>query len=430
MCGISNRFVSDYRNFKKSGDKLDANELRQLSNLIVNAQGNPEAVKALQKEIMSDKVLDDDEKKLLLTIGFSTDSEDLQQIKSNLMPPSDEAISKLLDKGFQQRSQAVQRYRTENPNVSQVRDTAADAANTVVGAIKSFTPDFVRKGANAIMGRDNTRSSARVNTTTEAAIYSDNNTMNRFFNETNLRNLSAAERTDCVKNVLGAVGFKNAKNVGSAEINEASLKRMTGAEWDGVNVAHYKNNPSQLKNILNNQEGKAVVTVGAHTYTFKGLDNNGNLKVSDPSQGNIERTINKDNAAASVFIRKINGKGGDGAVTNNASGEAAAVGFNAFVDKNKSSKINSSDTADRSGESFNVRKLLVLMGDKSQVSAKNKIFDALETKNLSALQSALKASGINLQDQEAGAFMTKMTTRVDKKDDNGNKIGTDRKSVV
>lgn len=36
---------------------------------------------------MADGRLDEEEKKLLLTIGFSVDAESLQTIKSNLMPP-------------------------------------------------------------------------------------------------------------------------------------------------------------------------------------------------------------------------------------------------------------------------------------------------------------------------------------------------------
>lgn len=417
MCGISNQFIRDYKSLKGNDNKLNAQDLKQLSNLIINSAGSSASIKDLQKEIMADGRLDDEEKKLLLTIGFSVDAESLQTIKSNLMPPSDEAISNLLNKGFSERSQAIKTYEKENPNITKARDSLTDAGNTVIRGIKFITPDWARKGANWVMGRDNSKSEVKFFDTAQASIYNDAKTMNRFFNEENLRVLSASERTDCVDNALRSVGvITNKQNLGSVEINEGSLKKMTGKDWDAVNVAHYKNNPNQMKSLLNGQEGKAILTVGAHTFVFQGFDTQGNLKVTDPSERNIPRLINKDNPSATVFIQKENGKGGDGAKSNKASNEAAAVGFNTFKANNNDSKINSADRADRSGESFNIRKLLVLVGDKGQASVSRKIFEAIEKNDLQTLVDTLTSNGISLQPQEAKAFINMMKTKVKSED--------------
>lgn len=71
---------------------------------------------------------------------------------------------------------------------------------------------------------------------------------------------------------------------------------------------------------------------------FKVFRPQGNLKVTDPSEHNKQRLINKDNPSATVFIQKVDGKGGDGAKSNKASDEAAAVGFNAFKENNSKAR--------------------------------------------------------------------------------------------
>lgn len=413
MCGISSRFVSEFKRLRDDDGKLDAKDLKQLSTLIVNSAGSQGAIKALQNEIMADGRLDDNEKKLLLTIGFSVDAESLQQIKSNLMPPSDDAISRLLNKGFAQRREAIETYQKENPNITTARDNLTDAGNAVIRGIKFITPDWLRRGANYVMGRDNTKAEAKFFNTGEAAIYNDQRTMNRFFNESNLSILSASERTDCVNNALHSIGVVTKKqNLGSVEINEASLKRMTGKEWDSVNVAHYKNDNAKMRDLLRGQEGKAIVVVGSHTFVFQGFDPKGNLKVTDPSENNIPRLINKDNQSATVYIQKVDGKGGDGAVSNKASNQAAAVGFNTFKDRNSTDRINSADRSDRTDESYNIRKLLVLVGDKGQKQLTDKVFDAIQRKDVNSLKSLLDNAGVTLQPQELRAFITMMNSNV------------------
>lgn len=428
MCGISNRFVSDYRNLRNNDGKLDAKELRQLSNLIVNAGSNPQAVQALKNEIMQDGRLDDEEKKLLLTIGFSSDESTLNEIKSHLSPASDDSISSLLEKGFKERGQAVNKYRAENPNISTVRDNASSATNSVIGFLKEYTPDVVRQGVNKVIGRDNTRDSLRVNNTTEAAIYKDDKTMSRFFNEDNMRILSSAEKRDCVNSALKAVGIV-AKNSGSIEINEGNLKKITGKPWDAINVAHYKDNPAKMADLLKGQEGKAIVVVGNHTFVYQGRDPQGNIKVTDPSEHNVKRLINKDNPSATVYVQKDVGKGGDGADSNKASNQSAAVGFNAFKASNDKAQVNSADRADKSGESYNIRKLMVLLGDKSQSPTNQKIFAAIENGNLGELQRLLRNQGINIQDQEMKAFMNVMNAPVKEPNGKTTTILNDLKSL-
>ena len=410
MCGITNRFVSDYREFKKSGGKIDNNELKKLSNLMVSTGNNAESINALKNEILNDGTLDAEEKKLLLTIGFSADESTLKEIQTHLSPASDDTVSSLLSKGFAERGKAINAYKKENPNLAGARDKGADISNSAIGFVKSMLPDAVRKGANNIIGRDNTRESLKVNTTANAGVFSDVKTTEKFFNDSNFRKLSASESTVCIDKAVGAIVGKAKGSIGSMTLNEGSLKKITGKDWDAMEVAHYKNNPSKMKSLLEGQEGKAIVKVGFHTFVYQGLDNKGNLKVTDPSENNVARLISKDNPSATVFVQKVNGKGGDGAESNVASTQKAAKGFNAFKAANTPENINSADRADKSGESFNVRKLLVLLGDKDQKGAANKIFDELKkpNPNINVLKAVLNSSGIKLENQEIQAFATMM----------------------
>lgn len=75
-------------------------------------------------------------------------------------------------------------------------------------------------------------------------------------------------------------------------------------------------------------------------------------------------------------------------------------------------EVNSLDRQDKSGESFNIRKLLVLVGDKGQTSVSRKIFEAIEKKDLQSLVNLLTENGISLQPQEAKAFISMMNSKV------------------
>ncbi len=415
MCGISNRLVSDYREMKRSGGKLDNNELKNLSNQIISAGANNSgAITALKNEIMADNTIDADEKKLLLTVGFSVDQSDLNQIKTHLSPASDETVSKLLQKGFEQRDGAISKYKSTNPNISKMRDMGSDVGNRVLDIAKKYTPEIIKDGVKGLIGHDSSKDNLAFDTTPEAAsrtAIQDPHTQAKFFNDANFTKLGASESTACANAAISSATGKAVSKAGTYVINEGNLKNITGKNWDGVNVSTYANNPTKMKQMLTGQEGKAIVTVGSHTFVFRGFDTQGNLKVTDPSEGDKARLINKNNPSASVFIQKTDdNKGGDGALTNMANGQATAKGLNEFRRTNTPQQINSADRADHSGESYNVRKLLVLMGDDSQKPVKKELFTEMKKSppDINKMKSILTKAGISLEAQEIGAFSTKM----------------------
>lgn len=399
MSEIGSNFVNQYVKLKdeaqKNNKELTNDQLKDLVKGAVNTLGNdPKALDSLKNEIFKDGRIDDTESKLLFMIGFASDSSDTkgyEKIKSHLMPPNDSRVSELMDKGFEQGKTAVNKYR----EWSGVKSTARDILNTVTfGNVESADQVVKNKNTKVVKELDDSLKSLE----------------------------TSSQKTNCVKNALDVILGKGSKFGDQGEVvSEKTLNEATGVQdkdksqngWDAIAPA--KKSTEELKELLKNYsgdnlKGNALVIVGAHAYVLKSIDTDGNMKVIDPSDKNQERTIQKNNPSATVYVQKSNSIGGDGAVSSRIATDSNGLTLEQF----KNSKIsNSSDTSDKTGESLNIRKLLVLVGDKSQKPEdRQALYDAIKNKNISGLQKILEKQGIKIDMQELKAFMSIMNTSV------------------
>lgn len=392
MGGIDSGFTNKYLQLKNNG--LSNEDLHQLKkDIVYNDKGNSlKEVNKLKNEILKDGKIDDDEAKLLVTVGFSLDESTANEVKQHLSSPTNKYITELFDMGKKAGKEAVETYSTNHNIKAGIRDNV----------------DSIAKGIDSFLGT----SVSSVVDNAEEAVKVNNQGVVKKLDDTLKKLQDSAQKNDCVKDSLSEVGFKNV-NVKSERVTEKFLKEATGKNWDAIELRNYNTDAS--KNLLKGEEGKALVVVGAHTYVFKGFDDKGNLRVTDPSSKNQDGkskslVIAKDNPGMTVFVQ---GKG-DGKTTGDVRFmDKTAKTYDNFVKfytNDKNTTINYSDKTDKTGESFEVRKLLLLIGDPSNKATANKIFDAIGKNDLNGLKLALSSKKIKIDDQELKAFMTVMNT--------------------
>jgi hypothetical protein len=217
-----------------------------------------------------------------------------------------------------------------------------------------------------------------------------------------------ADMVTCVTDALKEIGFKDVKKEGVININEKLLKRMTGVKWDAIDIS--QTDTQQLKELLDGHEGKALVTDGGHAYVFTHLDDEtGDIGVSDATVQQ-SKLISGSNVAATIYVQ---GKG-DGAETEKAEGDK---NVNLFSSVNKLGNINSADKTNGTlNESWQVRKLFVLLSDPNQSTTVRKIAEAIKLNDIDKLGDELSKKGIKLDNRELKAMATVMNARID---DNG-----------
>jgi hypothetical protein len=214
-----------------------------------------------------------------------------------------------------------------------------------------------------------------------------------------------ADLVNCVIDALKEIGFKNVKKTGVININEELLKKMTGKNWDAIDIAN--TDTDKLKEYLKGKEGKALVSDGGHAYVYAGINEvTGNIRVSDATV-KISKEISKENTAATVFVQ---GKG-DGSITGKAAGDK---NIQLFKDVNKLVNINSVDkTNGAQNESWQIRKMLVLFSDPTQAKVIRNIADAVKLNDYAKVAEILNSRGIKLDDREVRAMTTILNARID-----------------
>jgi hypothetical protein len=389
MSGINTSFVNKYIQLKNDGQLTD-NKIKELANEVSKASENDTtALAKLKNEIFKDGRIDANESKLIFMIGFGSDGQNCNEIKKSLSNPTDDRVKELFDKGFDLGQNAVASYRGHSGN----KATTRDVLNTMTfGLVNSAELEVKENNKGVIKKIDATLKSLE----------------------------TSSQRTDCVRETIKKITKIDIGTDKSQEVTEKFLNKVTGVTdpakngWDAINASKYNKSgkTDKLESLLKGYEDKALVVVGAHTYQFVGFNKAGEMIVRDPSEGNKKKVISKDNPSVTVYTQKVNGKGGDGGESGRVSPDSTAVGFNAF---NRSKSELSSDTYDKTGESKNIRKLLVLVGDKDQDLSG--LFNAIKSNNLKDVQNILQEKGINISNQELQSFITIMNEPV--KNDDG-----------
>lgn len=365
----------------------------QAKSIANRAMSSKENLEALSKEIMADGRVDANEAKVITMVGFYTDESNKSDVKKHFTQPNDSRISDLFERGFELGDKAVKKYEKDFEYRALARNIGSKISG---GMINSASKEVKENNKGVMKNLDKTLDSLK----------------------------TSCERTDCVRVTLQRITGVDIGTNKSQEVTETYLNKVTGVKdknksgWDAINASSYNKDGknSTLQRLLApyeatlnsrgfNNDGKALVVVGAHTYQFCGFNKDGDMIVKDPSDNNKAKVIGKDNPSVTVYVQKVNGKGGDDGATGRISPDSTAKGFNEF---NRAGVSLSSDRMDGSGESKQIRKLLVLIGDKDQNT--KPLFDAIKSGNLSEVQKILKSKNINLSDQEVKAFISVMNT--------------------
>lgn len=380
MTGIDKNFVDKYIQFKTNNGKkigddntLSEKELNILKEMAKDGDIDPKSAQRLKEFIINntnDSTINEDDRKLLLTLGSSandktklnnfitalgSDKTSASNHKKSNEDPTNSTISDLLEKGFTEKLGSEERYRTKHDIISTFRDAYAEPLNFISDIL------FMTQGVKKPEVFD-------INTTKEAS----QSFLQKGISMLEDYLLGAAEKNSCISMALEEIstkiGFK-INDIPERKLSQNFLKEATGREWDGINISE-QNKKGNIESLLNSHKDKALIVVGTHTFVFKGFKD-GKIQVTDPSDGNKTRLINKDNPAAVVYVI---GKG-DGAAGNNG-GTNAVLNKQSIIkpfDKMDNIKnLNSSDREDSTGESWNIRKVLSGMGNSTFL---NKISD-------------------------------------------------------
>lgn len=430
MTGIDKNFVDKYIQFKTNKGKtlsddnaLSEKELNILKEMAKSGNIDPESAQKLKELIINNKndfTINEDDRKLLLTLGASvdnrgklnnfisalgTDKTKTSSHKSSEQDPTNSTISDLLEKGFTEKLGSENRYREENSILSALRDVYAEPINFISDVL------FMTQGIKKPDVLD-------VNTTEQAS----ESYLQKGISMLQDYLLGSAEKNGCIKTALEGISTKagfSVKDMPERKLSQKFLKEATGKEWDGINIAE-QNKKGNLENLLNPHKDKALVVVGTHTFVFKGFKD-GKLEVTDPSDDNKIRFINKDNPAAVVYVL---GKG-DGTI-NDKDGTNAVLDKKSIIkpfDKMDSIKtLNSADRADKTSESWNIRKVLSGM---SNIKFLDKISDFAEqfnkvkenTDKANSVVNSLKRFLMNemkveLDSQEIKAMIDRLTSKI------------------
>jgi hypothetical protein len=398
MSGIDSGFTDKYLQLKNGG--LEKNEIHELKKDIVYGNNNLQELNKLKNEILKDGRIDEDEAKLIVTIGFSLDENSANQVRQHLSSPTNEYITQLFDMGKKAGKNAVDTYRKDHDIKAKIRDTV----------------DSIAKGVDDLFGT----SLSEIVDNSEEAVKVNNQEVLKKLDDTLKKLKDSAQKNDCITQALKTLKvIDDTKNFKSERVTEEFLEQNTTVKnWDAIELRNY--NDAGARNLLQGHENKALVVLGSHTYVFKGFNKDGKLIVSDPSSNNKILHVDRNNPSLTVFVQ---GNGDGKATKDTRFMEKIAKSYDNFIrfysnDKNKT--INYSDNIDKTGESFEIRKLLLLMGDPSNRITANKIFDAVSKNDLNALKEVLASKNINIDNQELRAFISVMNTPI--KTEHGNSM--------
>lgn len=394
MDGLNNNFINKYKEFigneknSVSGNKLSPDEIQKLEQMVSSGQIDPAAAAKLKEEIIKDGI-SPEERKLLLAIGHSiTDSTKLNQFKQALdSDPVNGQIANLINTGFETRKSEIARESAGSPIESFFRNLGDKT-----GVTAAYNATYGRIYGTVNTSEQEAAEETRTLISANAPVFNN-----------------SVEDVDCIKDSLSAIAARNPGifklgDVPTRAVSQVFLMQATNKIWDGINIKE-SNDLGHLKNVLNkDQEGKALIVVGAHTFVFEGFDDEGKLKVTDPSDGNKPRTIDKDNPAASAFVLGY----GDGIETRALNKGSDTSNLQEMVKpyKDINAKMNSADKDNE--ESLNIRKLLSLMGDSTQKTAFNDIKKLVNSGNVAGLKNYLSNKGIKLDSDELANMIVKM----------------------
>jgi uncharacterized protein YoxC len=213
-----------------------------------------------------------------------------------------------------------------------------------------------------------------------------------------------ADLVTCVIDALKEIGFEDVKKEGVINIEEGLLNRMTGVKWDAIEVS--SKSSKDLEDLLNGQEGKALVTDGGHAYVFQKIQEDGNLLVKDATIGKF-KTIKKNNLAATVYVQG----NGDGNLTSKA---RADKNVHLFSTVNSLSNVNTvdRDSDGKLNESWEIRKLFVMLSDPTQTNAVKEMANYVKNNDIESLKKLLNEKGIKIDDREVRAMRTIMNSPI------------------
>lgn len=430
MTGIDKNFVEKYIQFKTNkgnnisdDNTLSQKELNILKEMAQSGNIDTESAKKLKDLIINNRndfTINEDDRKLLLTLGSSVDNRGklnnfisalgsdktkTSNHKISEQDPTNSTIADLLEKGFTEKLSSETRYREENSVLSALRDAYAEPINFVADVL------FMTQGVKKPEVFD-------VNTTEEASesyLQKGISMLQDFL-------LSSAEKNSCISSALKEISSKagfSVKDMPERKLSQKFLKEATGKDWDGINIAE-QNKKGNLEKLLTPNKDKALIVVGTHTFVFKGFKD-GKLQVTDPSDNNKIRLINKDNPAAVVYVL---GKG-DGTI-NDKDGTNAVLDKKSIIktfDKIDSIKtLNSTDRDDKTGESWNIRKVLSGMANikfldkiSSFADEFNKVKDNPDKGNIivNSLKKFLtNEMKVELDSQEIKAMIERLTSKI------------------
>lgn len=371
-------------NAYKADNNLDKQELKDIIEYVKNNKLSESEIKEIVSEIYKDKVVDNDEKKFLLALGYGScygnDSNAVNLVAKTEkdFSPNNTAVSELFEKGFGK----------------------AKAQNS---------PGAVVVGEN----NNNFEANPDYKKTHEEKI---DLAAEQFANNTALFT-DASQKTNCIKNVFESVNIikpGDDKTEIPEKITTKSLEKITGEKWKEMNF----NDLDKLKESANDKDQRkdfkdAVAVIGNHTYKVVGLEAGGKIHLEDPSEkdkdgSNKEMTISLDDLGPSfkIFTKSK--------TDDNNTSEKMDVKKTIDKDFNKATEPKTfSDKQDKTGESFEIRKLLSLLGNPNDKESFEKIARFVNDNDVKGLQNFLKENNINLDESELQAFITKMTTKLE-----------------
>lgn len=387
ISGSTGQFIQEYNRLKKDGN-LSSDDIKKLSELAKNSNID---LNVLKSEIFKDSIIDDNEKKLLLTIGFSSDQENLSsEIKKHETDPKSTAISNLLEAGMKEKK----------------------SANVLIRIGEEIDNDSTMNPYE----KPEKKAEISVKEQVENRVFNEISSLDNKFSK-------SASETDCIEKALRVVegnqtlDFDGNKKfdytkIKEGKLSEEMLKNATGRNWDSIDVSSYKNNPEALISLMLSAEvgvNGAMISVGQHVYMFQYIDKDNNIVAYDPSDRELRSvTINPKNQNATIFVM---GEGDKNKTEQKAPDASSIIKFS----KISSLKgINSSDKNDKTGESWEIRKLMTLMADPSEKETFNKIVKLIQGGNnsIKELQSLLESKGIKIDSQELRAMVKRMTEEI------------------
>ncbi|MFN8671542.1 MAG: hypothetical protein U0457_05570 [Candidatus Sericytochromatia bacterium] len=369
----SNAF-NKYMEIKKTGKDISENDI----NAIVKAGKLKDSeVKEIIKDIYSDKDFSKNEMKMVLALSVASDENLVENFKKTEkdFSPSSTAVSDLFEKGAKKLfNEAIDNSISENDFTS----------------FGKFKAPNIGKQVSKILDKE----------------------LEKFE--------GSAQKNDCIKSVLNKLGY-DTTNLNIDEIQVSKLKKETNMDWSMLNKNSILDlSPEELNKLSEKFKDKALIVQGGHTYVFAGFkidEKTGKKSIllkdaNDDFAKPIEKDFNKnDLQSLRLYIPEAIGK------SDNRQER--------FIRKDiRNNEVrateNDKDENGKTTQSFEVRKLMALMGDPRDRETLKKLVSLSEAKDINGIIELLKnhqpSIDFSNNKSEIESFILKMNTKIIGKD--------------